>query len=59
MFGKGFKEREKTGSKKRKGLRKTRERKCLEKNLKNGKNRNPKKEKDSVKLEEKNVWRRI
>lgn len=38
---------------------KIRKGKSLEKNLKSGKNRNLKKKKDSIKLEEGKVWRRI
>ena len=58
-FKKEFKVRKKSGSKKGKRFHKTREGKCLDKNLKSGKNRDPKKEKDSIKLEKGNVWKRI
>ena len=59
MFGQEFKEWKKSGSKKGKRFHKTGERKCLEKDLRNGKKRDLKKEKDSVKLEKGNVWKRI
>ena len=52
MFGKEFKKREKSESKKGKRFRKTRREKCLEKDLKCGKNRDLKKEINFIKLEE-------